>query len=83
MNRPLPKRPPFRLDPKRYEDLRQQVLRRDRWQCQSCGTKSNLEIHHSKFRSHSGEDLEGNLITLCSACHAGIHRGCAATCRRG
>ena len=33
--------PPLRLDPVSYESLRQQVLRRDGWRCQSCGTMSN------------------------------------------
>jgi 5-methylcytosine-specific restriction endonuclease McrA len=63
-----------RLDPLSYESLRQQVLRRDGWRCQSCGTMSNLEVHHQKFRSQSGEDSELNLITLCTACHAQMHR---------
>jgi 5-methylcytosine-specific restriction endonuclease McrA len=69
---PKPER--LRLDPVPYGQLRQQILRRDGWRCQSCGTMSNLEVHHKEFRSHSGEDSEENLITLCSTCHAGIHR---------
>jgi ATP-dependent DNA helicase RecQ len=64
----------LRLDPDSYEALRQQVLRRDGWRCQSCGTMSNLEVHHKEFRSHSGHDSEDNLITLCTPCHAGIRR---------
>jgi len=69
-----PEAAPLRLDPLLYESLRQQVLRRDSWRCQSCGTMSHLEVHHKKFRSHSGEDAEENLITLCTACHASVHR---------
>jgi len=52
-----------------------QVLCRDGWRCQSCGTMSNLEVHHKKFRSHSGDDSEQNLITLCTACYTGVRRG--------
>jgi 5-methylcytosine-specific restriction endonuclease McrA len=69
-----PKLSPLRLDPLSYEILRQQVLRRDGWRCQSCGTMSNLEVHHKEFRSQSGDDSEQNLITLCTQCHARIHR---------
>jgi len=69
-----PKAAPSRLDPLLYESLRQLVLRRDGWRCQSCGTTLNLEIHHKQFRSHSGEDSDENLITLCAACHARMHR---------
>jgi 5-methylcytosine-specific restriction protein A len=62
-----------RLDPASYEDLRQQVLRRDGWRCQCCGTMSNLEVHHQQFRSHSGDNSERNLVTLCAACHRKAH----------
>ena len=63
----------LRLDPVSYERLRQQVLRRDGWRCQSCGTMLNLGIHHQQFRSHAGEDSEENLITLCVRCHEEMH----------
>jgi 5-methylcytosine-specific restriction endonuclease McrA len=63
-----------RLGAAAYEKLRQQVLRRDGWRCQACGATSTLEVHHQQFRSRSGADSEENLITLCSACHARLHR---------
>ena len=66
--------PRLRLDFLPYESLRQQILRRDGWRCQSCGTMSNLEVHHREFRSHSGADSDENLITLCTACHVRVHR---------
>jgi 5-methylcytosine-specific restriction endonuclease McrA len=68
-----PKAAPLRLDPLSYKSLRQEILRRDGWRCQSCGTMSNLEVHHKQLRSHSGYDSEENLITLCSTCHASVH----------
>jgi len=68
-----PKAAPLRLDPLSYESLCQEILRRDGWRCHSCGTMSNLEVHHKQFRSHSGYDSEENLITLCSTCHASVH----------
>ena len=74
MSSTFPKPGSWRLDPASYENLRQLVLRRDGWRCQSCGTMSNLEVHHHEFRSHSGDDSEENLITLCAACHALVHR---------
>jgi 5-methylcytosine-specific restriction endonuclease McrA len=33
----------------------------------------NLEVHHKMFRSHSGQDSEENLITLCADCHSTAH----------
>ena len=64
---------PARLDAASYERLRQQILRRDGWRCQVCGTMENLQIHHQQYRSHSGADIESNLITLCADCHSTIH----------
>jgi 5-methylcytosine-specific restriction endonuclease McrA len=75
MNRIPVKSSRLRLPPQRYEELRQQVLRRDGWRCQSCGALSHLEVHHRELRSQSGDDAEQNLITLCTACHAIVHRG--------
>ncbi len=74
MNQVRPKSATLRLEPDVYEQLRNQILRRDGWRCQSCGSMSNLEVHHKDFRSHSGDDSEENLITLCNACHAAVHR---------
>lgn len=68
-----PKPSRFRVDPVAYDGLRQHVLRRDGWRCQSCGAMANLEVHHKQFRSHSGNDSEENLITLCTACHNETH----------
>ncbi len=75
MNRILPERPRRRLDPELYERLREQVLRRDGWKCQCCGTRSNLEVHHKEYRSRGGNDSEENLITLCVTCHLLVHCG--------
>lgn len=68
-----PKSVRIRLDPEAYESLRQHVLRRDGWRCQSCGAMVNLEVHHQEFRSQSGNDSEENLITLCDDCHTLAH----------
>jgi 5-methylcytosine-specific restriction endonuclease McrA len=73
MNRPEPKRRRIRLQPDSYIRLCRQVFERDNWRCQNCGRASELQIHHIQFRSHLGEDHEGNLVTLCAACHRELH----------
>jgi len=75
MNRVRAKQSRLRLDPELYEQLRNQVLRRDGSRCQFCWIRSNLEVHHKEFRSQSGDDSEQNLITLCSAGHTTVHHG--------
>jgi len=68
-----PKHPPVRLDAKTSRELCKEVLERDGWRCQACGSLRGLEVHHIQRRSQSGDDSEGNLITLCSDCHKAIH----------
>lgn len=68
-----PKRARTRLNVAAFARLHRQILARDGWRCQACGSSQNLQIHHKKFRSQSGHDSEDNLITLCARCHAETH----------
>ena len=74
MNAIFPKRQRVKLDPEAYAQLCRQVLERDGWRCQSCGSASQLQVHHLRFRSALGDDSIENLITLCFSCHEKIHR---------
>jgi 5-methylcytosine-specific restriction endonuclease McrA len=69
----ITKRPRLRLDLKSFQLLRNSILRRDGWQCQSCGSRMGLEVHHITPRSKLGDDVEENLIALCRECHRRIH----------
>ena len=74
MSKTLGKTPPSRLDPRSFRILHRRILERDSWRCQTCGSMQNLQVHHRQLRSHSGNDEEQNLITLCAECHARLHR---------
>ena len=79
----LPKHPRLRLDPHSYKELYRQVLARDNWRCQVCGSRDNLQVHHQQLRSQQGSDEESNLITLCAGCHAQLHGGRSENHRLG
>lgn len=66
-----------------FRALRDIVLERDNYRCRCCGrtleeiadTKLTLQAHHSTYE-HLGECNEKeieDIITLCSACHKGVH----------
>ncbi len=76
----MPERGPKRLDPDQYRQLCDQVLARDGWRCQFCGSQEYLHAHHIRFRSQGGSDIEENLITLCFACHRALHDRRAEIC---
>lgn len=52
--------------------LRQLILERDNFKCQSCGRthhEMRLDIHHKIPFRISGDNSPENLITLCRSCH--------------
>ena len=56
-----------------WSKRRLEVLRRDRFRCQMCGTAKNLRVHHINYE-HLGTDAElDDLITLCDTCHREVH----------
>lgn len=56
-----------------WSKRRLEVLRRDRFRCQMCGTAKNLRVHHINYE-HLGTDAElDDLITLCDTCHKKVH----------
>ncbi|TFV94482.1 HNH endonuclease [Algoriphagus kandeliae] len=69
------------IDP-RWKSLRQKIIRRDRYQCQCCGSTSQLHVHHRQYHrhKHSGEWLKPweyspqFLVTLCDTCHRAGHQ---------
>jgi 5-methylcytosine-specific restriction endonuclease McrA len=74
MSGELSKKARVKLSQEDYRELHQQILRRDGWRCQLCGSMQNLEVHHIMFRSQNGDDSDENLITLCAECHARVHQ---------
>ncbi len=52
-----------------WQEIRSQVLRRDAWQCQSCGRRTVGQVHHIIPRRGGGSNDLSNLLTLCGKCH--------------
>lgn len=58
---------------------RMRALKRDRYQCQICGRKNDLIVHHKEPVKklddwHEVNRLE-NLVTLCRSCHTRLEAG--------
>jgi len=65
------------------DDVRGNVMRRDKYACTKCGWSHkewnasdprHLEIHHIREHAQGGGNDEANLTTLCNVCHDVIHR---------
>ncbi|MEM8778494.1 MAG: HNH endonuclease [Cyanobacteria bacterium P01_G01_bin.49] len=48
---------------------RQEVLRRDKHQCQYCGSRRNLTLDHVIPRSKGGKHSWDNVVTACASCN--------------
>ena len=49
---------------------RKEVLRRDRYTCQYCGSGKQLTLDHVIPRSKGGQHTWTNVVTACSACNS-------------
>lgn len=57
-----------------YSKIRDEVFKRDGYQCVQCGSRFMLSCHHKEHRSQSGVHSLENCITLCIKCHEGEHK---------
>lgn len=57
-----------------WKAIRKEVLERDKFCCQECGSKTALHVHHLHYKHHRNEinHLE-DLVTLCRFCHEKKH----------
>jgi 5-methylcytosine-specific restriction endonuclease McrA len=50
-------------------NVRQEVLKRDRFSCIVCGKKTHLQIAHYISRARLGLGIAENLAVMCAECH--------------
>ena len=55
---------------KSVELTRQNIFKRDNFECQYCGTEQNLTLDHVVPSSKGGKSTWNNLITACKTCNA-------------
>jgi hypothetical protein len=65
------------------DPMRRAVLVRANYACSQCGwmheqwnpsDPRHLELHHVRHHAKGGENIDKNLITVCTVCHDEIHR---------
>lgn len=67
----------LRRENKHFSGLRQTVLKRDGYRCQTCSSPYQLVVHHKDGNGRGSENPNNiitNLITLCKKCHMDEHR---------
>ena len=61
------------LDDPEFLKVKLEAFKRDKFQCQICGSMANLEIHHITYKRRGHEDVS-DLVTLCADCHQKLHK---------
>ncbi len=56
------------------DEIREEVLRRDKHRCRNCHDHLDVHVHHIRPRSAGGTNDSHNLVVICSTCHASFHR---------
>ena len=70
MSRRMKGRGPDRVNPKRWAQVRRQVLERDGYRCRCCGRAGRLEVDHIRPLHKGGDPWSlDNLQTLARGCH--------------
>jgi hypothetical protein len=91
--KPWPKSSQFARGPRRY---RRKVASPKGWQaiadakmgpCRVCGLapayqtiSTVIQLHHLVWREDHGDDVADNIVPICRACHASVHRRAAVPC---
>lgn len=65
-----------KLKRKEWIDRRNEILKRDNYQCTKCKSKHKLQVHHKAYVSdrEPWEYTDHYLITLCEKCHKKEHK---------
>lgn len=62
------------LESSRWHQIRQAVLRRDKWTCQGCLSAKATEVHHLTYQ-RVGAEMLFDLVAICGECHRRLHAG--------
>ena len=55
-----------------WQIIRLKAMKRDDYECVTCGAISGLEVHHITY-SRLGNEKLSDLATLCRDCHQAVH----------
>lgn len=71
-----PKTMPYNeyLQTSHWKETRAAAIERAHNRCQLCNADKSLHVHHRTYE-RIGEELDADLIVLCSSCHSRFHRG--------
>ena len=62
--------------PKNVRVKNKKIISKKKHNCEYCGKKNcYTNTHHIKSKGSGGDDVEDNLIELCSNCHRAVHDG--------
>jgi DNA-directed RNA polymerase subunit RPC12/RpoP len=61
------------LNTDHWKEIRERILEQRGYECENCGSKDNLQVHHLTYANIWNEKDE-DLMLLCKHCHHEIHK---------
>jgi len=55
-----------------WRDRRKELMSEANWECNQCGEKAT-QLHHISYENLGEEELDYDVIALCTDCHNEIH----------
>lgn len=57
-----------------WREIRMAKLRGASFECENCGARHNLQVHHLDYDNELGEEYSESLMVLCKDCHNYMHQ---------
>ena len=55
-----------------WRETRKKALKRAGYRCEKCENQVRLHVHHKTY-ARLGQELDGDLLALCTECHNEAH----------
>jgi len=56
-----------------WEAIRKAKLRESGYECERCGSRKGLQVHHRHYDKEFGYEDDEDLMVLCYDCHDDMH----------
>jgi len=63
---------PF-INSNKWKTIRKRMFKLRGKKCETCGSRSKIHVHHLTYERFGGDELDEDLLIVCSTCHEELH----------
>ncbi len=61
------------INSRKWKAIRKRIFKLRGKKCEMCGSRSSIHVHHLTYKRFGGDELDEDLLVVCSECHHGLH----------